>query len=420
MSLDVDGFIEEVGGGPVTMMVSYEHRLLKLARSLPWDAMLEAILPDLQRTDKKHWWMGRPLRIRIHLGAYILQQMFNLTDRATEQHVRDNAAFRLFCGYGLLKTWHAPDHTKIETFRSRLTAETQRKLANLMSQQAVRLGYANPAEFDVDSTVQEANIAYPALVNLLIKIAILTKTVAKGLNQICHAGKQVYQVNISHLNQIALYYFRLRHKQSPESLLIKVQQQLWCATYETVLPVFNAMHQLTAKVSDKYWPIRRAMDTLSWRGHHLLQQIHGYLFEDIIDTSIMSLHAYEVACFNKGKLNKGLQFGRAYQLGRIGNNFVVVGECTSTRMPDASSLPAMVTLHRRLFGPGTLQSIATDKGYYAYENERVLEKANVQDVYLPRPNRTLDAPREKTPGPIRQLLHDRRAGIEPVIGGSVI
>ncbi len=417
MSLDVDGFIEEVGGGPVTMMVSYEHRLLKLARSLPWDVMLEAILPDLQRTDKKHWWMGRPLRIRIHLGAYILQQMFNLTDRATEQHVRDNAAFRLFCGYGLLKTWHAPDHTKIETFRSRLTAEAQRKLANLMSQQAVKLGYANPAEFDVDSTVQEANTAYPALVNLLIKVAILTKTVAKGLNRLCHAGQQVYQVNISHLNQIALYYFRLRHKQSAESLLKTVQQQLWCATYETVLPVFNAMHQLTSKVvAGKYWPIRRAMDTLSWRGHRLLQQIHGYLFEGIIDTSVMSMHAYEVACFNKGKLNKGLQFGRAYQLGRIGNNFVVVGECTSTRMPDASSLPAMVTLHQRLFGPGTLQSIATDKGYYAYENERRLEQAGVKDIYLPRPNRTLDAPPEKTPGPIRQLLHNRRAGIEPVIG----
>lgn len=74
--------------------------------------------------------MGRPLRVRIHLGAYILQQMFNLTDRVTEQHIHDNAAFRLFCSYGLLKAWHAPDHTKIEAFRSRLSPETQRKRAN--------------------------------------------------------------------------------------------------------------------------------------------------------------------------------------------------------------------------------------------------------------------------------------------------
>ena len=110
--------------------------------------------------------------------------MFDLTDRVAEQQVRDNAAFRLlFCGYSLLKKWHAPDHTKIETFRSRLTAETQRKLANMMSQQAVKLGYANPANYDVDSTVQEPNTSYPALVNLLLKVAILTKTAAKALNQ---------------------------------------------------------------------------------------------------------------------------------------------------------------------------------------------------------------------------------------------
>ncbi len=417
MSLDVNGFDEPVTGGVVTITISKDHRLIKLAKKLPWDEMLQLVLPDLQRTDRKHWWMGRPLRVRIHLGAYILQQMFNLTDRVTEQQVRDNAAFRLFCGHGLLKTWHAPDHTKIEAFRSRLNPETQRKLANLMSQQAVKLGYANPTEFDVDSTVQEANIAYPALVNLLIKVAILTKTVAKGLNKLCHAGQQVYQINISHLNQIALYYFRLRREKSPESILKTVQQQLWCATYEMVLPVLNAFYQLLPKIeAGKYWPIRRAMQRLTGQGRQLLQQTHGRLFEGITATNVMSLHVHEVACFNKGKLNKGLQFGRAYQLGRIGNNFMIVGECTSTHMPDAPSLPAMVTLHQQLFGSGTLESMATDKGYYAYENERLLERAEVKEIYLPRPNRTLNAPPEKTTGPIRQLLHDRRAGIEPLIG----
>ncbi len=76
----------------------------------------------------------------------------------------------------------------------------------------------------------------------------------------------------------------------------------------------------------------------------------------------------------------------------------------------------MVALHQNLFGQGTLQSIATDKGYYSFDNERRFQAAGVKDIYLPRPNRTLNAPLEKTPGPIRQLLHDRRAGIEPLIG----
>jgi hypothetical protein len=111
-----------------------------------------------------------------------------------------------------------------------------------------------------------------------------------------------------------------------------------------------------------------------------------------------------------------LQFGRAFQLGRIGGNFLVVGQCTSLYMPDAPSLPAMVQLHQNLFGTGVLSSIATDKGYYSYENEQLLIKTGIAEIQLPRPERTLDAPSVTTSWPIRQELHDRRAGIEPLIG----
>ncbi len=45
----------------------------------------------------------------------------------------------------------------------------------------------------------------------------------------------------------------------------------------------------------------------------------------------------------------------------------------------------------------------------------MLEHVGVQDVYLPRPERALNAPLEKTTGATRQELHNRRAGIEPLI-----
>ena len=76
----------------------------------------------------------------------------------------------------------------------------------------------------------------------------------------------------------------------------------------------------------------------------------------------------------------------------------------------------MLKDHQQLFGPKVLESIAVDKGYYALENEQLLIKIGVADIHLPRPNRTLNAPPETTPWPIRQLLHNRRAGIEALIG----
>jgi len=69
-------------------------------------------------------------------------------------------------------------------------------------------------------------------------------------------------------------------------------------------------------------------------------------------------------------LNKGLQFGRAFQLGRIGGNFLIVGQCSSVYMPDAQSLPLMLSLHQSFFGDNVIKSLATDKGYYAYGNEQ--------------------------------------------------
>ncbi|STX81236.1 transposase IS4 [Legionella busanensis] len=415
MSLDVSGFDQEVRGGEVVIKVADDHRLVHLGQHLPWEALLELARPDLERTERGCYWMGRPLRVRIHLGIYLLQQLFDLTDRVTEQQVRDNAAFRLFCGYGHLRYWHVPDHTKIEAFRSRLSPETQRAIANIISQQAVRLGYANPSELDIDSTVQKANIAYLAITNLLIKVAILASRVGKAMSQHCHDGAALYQVKLSYLKQLALYYFNLKRRGASTEVVSVVLKRLWQDTYASVLAILNHLHELGPLLTEKEIRLRRAVEQLRWRGALLLERLHGHLFEGESTSAILSLHAYEVTCFNKGKLNKTLEFGRAYQLGRIGGNFLFVSPCVSLHMPDAQSLPLVLYTHEGLFGQKTLDSIATDKGYYAYDNEQLLIQMNVTDIYLPRPRRELNAPKETSSFATRLALHNRRAGIEALI-----
>ncbi|MFO8740347.1 hypothetical protein SC610_00130 [Legionella pneumophila serogroup 1] len=105
-----------------------------------------------------------------------------------------------------------------------------------------------------------------------------------------------------------------------------------------------------------------------------------------------------MGCFNKGKLNQRLQFGRAFHLGRIGGNFLFVAQCTSIYMPDAQSMPGVIRLHEQLYGSGMLESIATDKGYYSYDNERLLLDKCVLDIQLPRPERTLKPQKKKRLG----------------------
>ncbi len=143
----------------------------------------------------------------------MLQKLFNLTDdREAENTVRDNAAFRLFCGYGIIKNWHIPDHTKVEEFRSRLKPETQRHIANLIVVQTVKLKYASPAKLNVDSTIPEANIAYPAVANLLVKVVVVAKRLVNPLAKISGKSMDAYQVNLKRIKAVALYYFNLKRK----------------------------------------------------------------------------------------------------------------------------------------------------------------------------------------------------------------
>ena len=178
MSICSSGLDASCRGQPVTIDVLPTHPLIQLAQVIPWPALAELVLPDLKQTTAQgKWWLGRKLKLRIHLGAFLLQWLYNLTDRQVEWALKDNAVYQLFCGRGVVARWHAPDHTKIEEFRSRLSSETQRGLANQVAVWATELGFADPAAMDIDSTVQEANIAYPSDAHLMVKMTLLVNKV---------------------------------------------------------------------------------------------------------------------------------------------------------------------------------------------------------------------------------------------------
>ncbi len=162
--------------------VSPTHPLIKLMNALNWEELAEIILPDLKKsTSKLQWWLGRKLKLRSHLGVFLLQQLLNETDRGMEQQLRDNVVYAVFCGKTLVQNWKVPDHSKIEEFRSRLSPETQCALSNAIVKLASQKGFANPAHLDIDSTVQTPDMQFPATVNLLVKAAFVGRRVQKIL-----------------------------------------------------------------------------------------------------------------------------------------------------------------------------------------------------------------------------------------------
>jgi len=419
MSICSSGLDAPCRGQPVTVDVAPTHPLLKLAQVIPWQTLAEQVLPDLkQSTAKGKWWLGRKLKLRIHLGAFLLQWLYNLTDRQVEWGLKDNAAYQLFCGRGGVEEWHAPDHTKIEEFRSRLAPDTQRRLANEVAVWATELGFADPSAMDIDSTVQEANMAYPADAQLMRKLA---QKCGKVLDFVKKAKKRYVptelQIDLAAINRKAKEYFFLA-----KNTAIEKRRAVFQAYHHLVKQQLKPMIEFCTTLSAQAyavlpWNLRRAIDQITEQGWRFVLDVAHFIRTHTIKPSkILAFHCGAVACIRKGKVGKDNEFGRVFQVGRIGGNFLLVGACTSLRMEDPASLQPMIATHQHLFGEGTLQSCGTDKSYYSAVNRQYLQALpGLEEVCLQQPGfdpATLSESERAT----FTRLSTRRAGIEPLIG----
>lgn len=416
MSLDISGSDKIVTAAAVTISVTKEHPLIKLANALPWPLLIALVIPDLKRTTVKGcWWMGRKLLVRVHLAAYILQKLYDLTDRQVEYGLKDNVAYQLFAGFGIVSGWRMPDHTKIEEFRSRLSPETQRHLANETAKVAVTLGFGDPNDVDIDSTVQEANIAYPADANLMTKLAGLGRKVVDFLKAKTRLIPEDIAVDMKLVKAKARAYFFMPKNTDIDRRrgVFKGLHRLVKTQMRPIVAVCNALDD--KRLRQLPWNIRRAVNQIraqAWR--YLLDVGHFTRTHTLKAGKALAFHAAAVTCIRKGKVGKENEFGRVFQLGRIKGNFLFVLASTSLRMEDKHSVAPMLAEHARLFGSGVIESLSADKGYWSARNQRTVTSRKVVSG-LQRPANIKS--RQGVPSPeVQEGLRNRRAGIEPLIG----
>jgi IS5 family transposase len=211
------------------------------------------------------------------------------------------------------------------------------------------------------------------------------------------------------------YLFRDRQDAAQAQILL---QALWHEAFAQINHVrkyFDVL--LDYDIHRMPWNIRRALDQVNEHCSNLF--LHGASFlcrGVVVPDKALSFHAQAVCCFNKGKAAHGLEFGRAFQLGRIGGNFLVVGACTSIRMEDKAAIRPMIEAHQSLFGQGILESFGTDKGYYSQANHDYLcAVKGLKEFGLQQPGLDIGSLAERE-AEVRTRLADRRAGIEPLIG----
>ncbi len=95
MSIDTSGRDFKLETTAVTIVVPNDHKLIKLANNLPWNAMMDIVCIDLKDTTAKGMWhLGRSIVVRIHLAIFLLQKIYDLTDRGIIDRLKSDAAFQ--------------------------------------------------------------------------------------------------------------------------------------------------------------------------------------------------------------------------------------------------------------------------------------------------------------------------------------
>jgi IS5 family transposase len=413
MSLCHEGLESKLTDTVVRVVVSVREPLLALANTLDWSRIAQLALEDLKGTSKGCWSRGRKVSLRSHLAVMILQALLKETDRGLQQRIGLSPLLQVFCGQSVLPTWRCPDHTKIERFRNRLSAQTHRAIGEYVLQVAQQHGFADASWMDVDSTVQEANISYPADSTLMKKLCEKAHKVLQYLQQ-KQAGDIApgLQIDIKEIRKKAQSYFFL-----PKTVAIEKRREVFASYHRLVKqqlrPVIQCYRGLRKGCIEKLpWHVRRALEQvrdLGWR--YLLDVGHFVRTHTLKPGKRLAFHVEAVACIKKGKVGKPHEFGRVFQLGRIGGNFLLAMPCTDVRMQDKHSLLPAIHEHRRLFGEDGLQQVGSDKGYYSARNIKAIQALGINADGIQRPVTVKQRPAAQVTDDLRR----RRAGIEPLI-----
>jgi transposase, IS5 family len=414
MSINQTGLDGKIKKMIVATKITTQEPLIALANTINWIEITGIVMPDLTETEKGFWYLGRALNLRVHLAVMVLQTLLRETDRGIEEAVKRTPLYQVFSGCCFFPNWKCPDHTKIEDFRNRLKPETHKKINDYVLQLAQQFGFADPGHLHVDSTVQEANIKYPSDASLM-----------KHLAEKCHHSwsylkkkRKIYlpvdiNIDISRIRKIAKDYFF-----TGKNTAVEEKREKFSKYHKIVKQELRDFINFTGTISNRAylalpWNIQRAIDVIRKNGwRYLLDVGHFTRTGHIKKGKLLSFHSQEVACINKGKIGKENEFGRVFQLGRIGGNFLIAFTCSTLRMEDKKSLPQMLEEHQQIFGEGTLSSIASDKGYYSKKNIKAAEKLPVENGIQCPVNAKIKTGVHQE---ILLELKNRRAGIEPLI-----
>jgi IS5 family transposase len=365
-----------------------EPSLLRIDELLSDDALVDGVL-DAMRGRFEH--SGRRGRYgtpaEVALRMLVLKHLKDWSYQQLEWEVTGNLVYRYFCR---IDGGKVPDAKTMVRLGQLLEGDTLRALF----ERIVQLGSAHRVtrgrKLRVDTTVVETPIRHPSDSRLCEDVTqVLCREVERARSQGVAAPRGFRNVRRSvgrrqrEITQISRRPLardaKRRALRRPYRRLLAITRRVLRQAERTVKRARRKWERLSGRARRSVQVMRRMIEL----GRRVVAQTKMRVFRGITDskTKIVSVFEPETKILRRGKVHRPTEFGQMVKVqeaeGGIVTDIAVVTE------HDAKLLVPAVEHHRNVFGR-VPRVVATDRGFFSFDNVRDVETMGVRCVAVPK------------------------------------
>jgi IS5 family transposase len=358
--------------------------------------------------------LGRPsIPIESYVRMMFLKSRYNLSYETLCREVSDSISWRRFCRIPLDDA--VPHPTTLMKITTRCGPKAVEGLNEALLGRAAENKVVKLDKVRADTTVIEANVAYPTDSGLLAKAV----NKMNGLVERIHAAGGAVRTKVRdrrrsvrrHAHSIGTWLRRRSGDAKDEVLRITGElatlAELTAADADrVVVNVRRKLHELGGGGSRKLAALVDELEVTIERARQVAAQARARQGGDMPDgaTRLISLHDPDARPIRKGRIGKPVEFGYKAQVADNSDGIVVDYEVMIGNPPDAPLLAPAVERIKRRFGAAP-RAVTADRGYGEAAVDAELSDAGVRHVAIPRRGK---------PGAARQKIQRGRGFIKLV------
>ena len=343
-----------------------------------------------------HAWLGRPsIPMETYLRLMFLKYRYRLGFEPLCREVADSISWQRFCRIPLGGV--TPHPTTLMKITTRCGAVAVDELNEALIAKAVEARVLKTNRVRADTTVIEANVAYPSDSSLLAKgvakiVRVARKVHAQGLATRTTVTDRTRSVR-SRARSIGANLRRRTDEKLAE--VHRINRELVRIARRSVREAETVVRHARrgiARLGDRATGRQRAdVEGLARTAERVeriatqtIQRVSG--ITPVGATRVVSLHDPDARPIAKGRLGKPVEFGYKAQLVDNEDGVIVDHNVETGNPPDAPMLaPAIERITRR--AGHVPRAVTADRGYGEQAVEDTLRAAGVRHVVLPRKGR---------------------------------